>query len=144
MDGLNLKSVPFVTSSYSSSILLQLAYIAPERISQAILHVPSGIAHGPIMPMIKIIVQWLMYPLFPKRDRLINALQCMMTEINEDFLEFCDVMLRDYRMELRGPKEFTKRELKNFKAPTFVISARDDVFFLRIKLFQRQKKLFQI
>ena len=141
MDGLNLKSVPFVTSSYSSSILLQLAYIAPERISQAILHVPSGIAHGPIMPMIKIIVQWLMYPLFPKRDRLINALQCMMTEINEDFLEFCDVMLRDYRMELRGPKEFTKRELKNFKAPTFVISARDDVFFPADKVIPKAKEI---
>jgi len=82
-----------------------------------------------------------MYPLFPKQDRLINALQCMMTEINEDFLEFCDVILRDYKMELRGPKEFTKKELKNFKAPTFVISARDDVFFPADKVIPKAKAI---
>lgn len=143
MNGLNLESVPFVTSSYSSSILLQAASIAPERISQAILHVPSGIAHGPIMPMMKIIVQWLMYPLFPTREKLIKALQSMMTEINEDFLEFCDAMLRDYKMELRGPREFTKKELENFKAPTFVIAAKNDIFFPANKVIPKAKDIIQ-
>lgn len=84
-----------------------------------------------------------MYPLFPRRDKLIKALQSMMTEINEDFLEFCDAMLRDYKIELRGPKEFTRKELKDFKSPTFVIAAKDDVFFQRIKLFQKQRRLFK-
>lgn len=143
MDGLSLESVAFVTSSYSSGILLQTASFAPERISQAILHVPSGIAHGPIMPMMKIIVQWLTYPVFPKRDRLIKAFQSMVTETNEDFLEFCDAMLRDYRIELRGPKEFTKEELKNFKAPTFVIAAKDDIFFPANKVIPKAKYVIQ-
>lgn len=143
MDGLNLESVPFVTSSYSSSILLHLATIAPERISQAILYVPSGIAHGPILPMIKIMVRWLIYPLFPKRDRLINAMKPMMTEINEEFLEFCDAMIRDYKMELRGPKEFTKEELKNFKSPTFVIAAKDDIFFPADRVIPKANDIFQ-
>jgi len=143
MDGLNLKSVPFVTSSYSSSILLQTATIAPERISQAILHVPSGIAHGPILPMVKIMVDWLTFPSHPSRERLIRALQPMTTEINEDFLEFCDAMLKDYKMELRGPKEFTKDELKNFSAPTYVIAAKDDIFFPANRVIPKAKEVIR-
>jgi len=143
MDGLNLECAPFVTSSYSSSILLQVASIFPERISHAVLHVPSGIAHGPILPMMKTMVQWLTYPLHPSRDRLVKALHSMMTDLNEDFLEFCDAMLRDYKMELRGPREFSKKELENFTAPTFVIAAKDDVFFPADKVIPQAKNIIQ-
>ncbi|MBW9153497.1 alpha/beta fold hydrolase [Clostridium estertheticum] len=144
LDELGLKSVPFVTSSFSSGLLLQVAAIAPERISKAVLHVPSGIAHGPILPMItKLIIPWLIYMLFPNRNRLISAFAPMMTENNEDFLEFADVMLRTYKMELRGPREVSKKELKDFIAPTFVISAKDDIFFPADRVIPKSKTIFQ-
>lgn len=142
LNGLNLSSVPFVTSSYGAGILLQTASISPERISHAILLVPSGIAHGPILPMIyKLIIPWTMYKFFPTRDRLIKAFAPMMTEINEDFLEFTDAMLCNYKMELRGPREVSKEELINFNAPTFVIASKDDIFFPAHKVIPKAMKI---
>ena len=144
LDQLNLKCVPFVTSSFSSGILLQITAIAPERIAQAVLHVPSGIAHGAILPMItKLIIPWTIYTLLPNHNRLITAFAPMMTETNEDFLEFSDVMLRTYRMEMRGPREVSKEELKNFSAPTFVIAAKDDIFFPAYKVIPKAKTIFK-
>ena len=144
LDELKLKSVPFVTSSYSAGILLQVAAIAPERISQAVLHVPSGIAHGPILPMItKLMIPWILYMISPNRKRLIKAFAPMVTEDNKDFLDFSDIMLRTYIMEMRGPREISKDELKDFKAPTLVIAAKDDIFFPADKVIPKAKIIFQ-
>ncbi|AGK98126.1 alpha/beta fold hydrolase [Clostridium pasteurianum] len=144
LDQLNLKSVPFVTSSFSSGILLQVAAIAPARISQAVLHVPSGISHGAILPMItKLMIPWILYTIFPSRNRLLKAFAPMMTETNEDFLEFSDAMLRTYKMEMKGPREVSKEELKGFIAPTFVIAAKDDIFFPADSVIPRAKTIFQ-
>lgn len=92
--------------------------------------------------MLKIMVRWMTYPIHPSREKLINAFNPMTTEINGEFLEFCDVMLRDYKIEMRGPKEFTREELKNFTAPTFVIAAKNDIFFPADKVIPKAKAMF--
>lgn len=144
LDVLGINSIPFVTSSYSSGILLQTAAIAPQRISHAILHVPSGIAHGSVLKiMTKLMIPWILYILFPNQKRLIKAFSPMMTELNDDFLKFSDIMLRTYKMEMRGPREVRKEELRNFLAPTFIIAARDDIFFPADKVIPKAKEIFK-
>lgn len=143
LDGLKIESASFVTSSFSSGMLLQTASMAPKRIRQAVFHVPSGIAHGPIFPMLKIMARWMTYPICPNRKKLIDAFKPMTTEVNEEFLEFCDAMLRDYKIEMRGPKEFTREELNNFTAPTFVLAAKNDIFFPADKVIPKAKGMFR-
>ena len=46
-------------------------------------------------------------------------------------------------MELRGPKEFTKEELGNFKAPIFIFVAKDDIFFPADRVIPKAKTIFQ-
>jgi pimeloyl-ACP methyl ester carboxylesterase len=142
LDGLGLENSPMVSSSYGASIVLQTAAIAPERISSAALCVPSGIAHGPLLPMmVKLVAPWMLYGFFPNRDRLLRAFQPMMTEVNEEFLEFTDAMLRYVKMEMRAPRELSKEELAGFMAPTLVIAAREDIFFPASKVLARAREI---
>ncbi|HMB83053.1 MAG TPA: alpha/beta fold hydrolase [Terriglobales bacterium] len=142
LDGLGLESVPVVASSYGASIVLQTAAMAPQRVSGAALCVPSGIAHGPILPMMcRLVVPWMLYGLRPTRKRLLQAFAPMMTEVDEEFLEFTDAMLRHVKMELRGPRELSKKELSGFSSPTLVIAAQDDIFFPADRVLPRADEI---
>jgi pimeloyl-ACP methyl ester carboxylesterase len=142
LDGLGFESVPFVTSSYGASIVLQAAAMAPQRLSGAALCVPSGIAHGPLLPMLsQLIIPWMLYGLSPTRERLLKAFEPMMTDVNEDFLEFTDAMLQHVKMELRGPRELSKKELSGFSSPVLVIAAQDDIFFPANRVLPRAHEI---
>lgn len=143
LDALKMNRAAFVTSSYSSSIFLQLACLAPERISKAALHVPSGIAHGSLLPILtQLMLPWLVYRLRPSRAKLEKAFLPMMTEVNEEFLEYTDMMLRHYKMVLEPPREIKEKEIESFQAPVLVIAAKEDIFFPASTVIPRAKKLF--
>ena len=66
LDHYEEKKISFVVSSYSSSMFLSFAKRWPERVESALLLVPSGIAHGPVLPMMgKMVVPFLKYYLRP-------------------------------------------------------------------------------
>lgn len=142
LDGLGFERIPFVTSSYGASIVLQTAAAVPRRILGAALVVPSGIAHGPVLPMMyKLVLPWMLYGLSPSRERLLQAFEPMMTEVNEGFLAFTDAMLRHVRMEMRAPRELSRQELIGFTSPALVIAARDDIFFPADRVLARAHQI---
>lgn len=141
IEKLDMVSVPFVVSSYSSAMMLSLAKVHPEKILKAVLLVPSGISHGPIMPIIqKQMIPFITYAINPTRKRLQKTFEPMMTEEDEVWYEFFNLILTSYKMELRSPREFKRSEMLNFNAPLFIIPARQDIFFPQNRYCQRQKK----
>jgi pimeloyl-ACP methyl ester carboxylesterase len=144
LDGLKMDRAAFVTSSYSSGMLLQAASLAPERIAKAALHVPSGIAHGPLLPIVtKLMIPWIVYRLRPSRSCLEKAFLPMMTELNEEFLEYTEMMLRHYKMVMEPPREIRKEEIEKFLSPVLVIAAKKDIFFPASKVIPRAKQIFR-
>ena len=138
-----MKSIDFVVSSYSSPMMLSLAKIHPEKISKAVLLVPSGIAHGSIMPIIqKQMIPFITYAIKPTKERLRKVFEPMMTEEVEVWYEFFNLILTEYKMELRSPREFKKSEMLRFKAPLFIISAKQDIFFPPKQVLSKAKEIF--
>ena len=143
LDELKITSIPFVVSSYSSAMMLTLAKVAPEKISKAVLLVPSGITHGSIFAIIKKqMLPFMTYAIKPTEARLKKAFEPMLTEDDDLWYEFFHMILTTYKMELRSPREFSKMEMSKFSAPIFIIAAKDDIFFPQDKVFIKADKLF--
>lgn len=128
LDGLGLASLAFLGISFGGGILLDTAAFAPERISQAVLLVPTGIVMGSFLKVAsRLFLPWFLYRLFPSPERLRRAVRPLM-EPDEDFLQFFDVVLRHVKFAVTPPGPFAKEELQNFRAPTLVLLAKDDLF----------------
>ena len=135
--------VSFVVSSYSSSMFLSFAKCFPQRIDKAILLVPSGLAHGPILPMIKkMVIPFVRYYIRPDEKLLDDVLEYMGGKDEEIWREFFDLMMSAYRMELRPPKEYKKEELRYLDAEVFIIASKSDIFFPADKVFDRARDVF--
>lgn len=57
-------------------------------------------------------------------------------------LEFFDIMMSTYKMEMRPPKEYRKKELENFHSPLIIFASDEDIFFPANRVFPKAKKLF--
>ncbi len=143
LDILKLDKIPFVVSSYSSAMLLSLAQVAPQRIEKAALVVPSGIAHGSLMPILSSMTVPMLKYYFVQSDRSFKKImQLMATEDDEQMEEFFKLMMSSYKMEMKPPREFSKSDLKNFTAPLILFASDDDIFFPANRVFQRAKEIF--
>lgn len=143
LSALKLDNVMFVVSSYSSAMMLSLAKVHPERISKAVLLVPSGIAHGSLTTIIwNMSIPFIKYYFHPERKTLEGIMNTMVTEVDDIWCEFLDLMMTSYKMEMRPPREYRKNELLNFTAPVLIIASSEDVFFPDYKVFAKADKIF--
>jgi pimeloyl-ACP methyl ester carboxylesterase len=134
LDGLGLEAPAMIGPSYGGGIVLRTAAYAPERIGAAALVVPSGLATGSALRMLReIVLPALLYRLRPSRNRLLRAVQPMFTEpaatLDADLLALIDAVFRSVRLERSFPRNATAAELAGFTAPTLLIAAEDDLFF---------------
>ena len=144
LDKLNVDKIPFVVSSYSSAMLLILAKVSPEKISKAVLLVPSGIAHGSILSIVrKQMLPFMTYSIKATDTRLKKAFEPMLTEEDAIWYDFFHIMLTDYKMEMRAPREFSAKEMENLKAPLFIIASNEDIFFPANRVFTKADKIFK-
>jgi pimeloyl-ACP methyl ester carboxylesterase len=143
LDCMHIKKISFIVSSYSSAMMLSLAKISPNRIDKAVLIVPSGIAHGAIMPMMsKMALPFMKYYFAPSEKSLNGILDIMASEGDELWREFFDLMMSSYKMEMRAPKEYKKNELKSFYSPIIIFATNDDIFFPANKVFTKAEEIF--
>lgn len=143
MDNMKLQKSLFAVSSYSAAMLLSLAKISPERIEKALLLVPSGIAHGKIAPMMsKMVMPFMKYYFKPNPSTLKTVVETMVTESDDLWCEFLDVMMSSYKMEMRPPREFSKKELAGFNADIILFASENDIFFPASRVFPKAKPLF--
>src|SRR5215207_1688871 len=131
LDGLGLERVPSVGPSYGAGIILRTAAYAPERVSRAVLLIPSGIANGSLWGMVsEMLVPMLLYRLTGRESLLVRAVRPMFTEEPEDdVVELCGAVFRNVKLERQMPKDTSREELEEFLAPTLLLAAENDIFF---------------
>lgn len=145
LDKLEIKKISFVVSSYSSAMMLSLAKVSPNRIDKAALVVPSGLTHGPILPIIKkTAIPFMKYYFLQTENSLNKIMDIMASENDNIWREFFDLMMSSYKMEMRPPKEFKENELKGFNSPIIIFASNDDLFFPANKVFPKAEEIFKI
>jgi len=120
-----------------------LAKIYPERISKAVLLVPSGIAHGALLPiMLSMSIPFIKYYFRPLEKTMDGIINTMVSDGDDLWREFFELMMSGYKMETRIPKFFKKEELTRFTSPVFIIASKEDIFFPDVAVFSKAEKLF--
>lgn len=144
LDTLGITRCMFAVSSYSSAMLLSLAKLRPDRISKAVLLVPSGITHGPLLPiMIRMTVPFMKYYIHPSSQNLDGIMETMITEGDNTWRKFLHLMMSGYKMEMRAPKEYKAEELNGFISPILIAASQEDIFFPADRVFQKAGRLFK-
>jgi pimeloyl-ACP methyl ester carboxylesterase len=143
LDHYNIEKPNLIGPSYGAGIILRTASYAPDRISRAVLLVPSGIATGSMGKMMfKIVFPMLKYKMFPSEKRLRKAVNPMISdEIDEISLNVIGSIFLYVKLETKMPKLTTADELANFKAPTMVFSSEHDIFFPAEKINSKAKQI---
>ena len=99
--------ISFAVSSYSSAMFLSFAKRYPEKVRSALLLVPSGIAHGSVLPMMgKMVVPFMKHYFSPSGKTLDAVIESMGGKGDSIWKEFFDIMMFSYKMEMRLPREY--------------------------------------
>ncbi len=124
-------------------MFLSFAGMYPENVRSALLLVPSGIAHGSVLPMMgKMVVPFMKYYFSPSGKTLDAVIESMGGKGDPVWREFFDIMMSSYKMEMRPPREYKKREMISFKAPLLIIASEKDIFFPASRVFRRAREIF--
>ena len=143
LDHYNIDKISFVVSSYSAAMFLSFAKLFPKIADKSLLLVPSGIAHGPILPMLgKMVVPFIKYYSNPSEKTLDAVIETMGGNGDAIWREFFDLMMSSYKMEIKPPKEYRRKELASFKAPLLIIASPNDIFFPADRVFSKAGKIF--
>ncbi|MHB0871639.1 MAG: alpha/beta fold hydrolase [Chloroflexota bacterium] len=146
MDGLCLPRAAAIGPSYGAGILVRTAACAPNRISRLVLMVPSSIVNPPILPVVfRIVIPMALYRLFPSRSGLMNAILPMFTEgerIDDIADEVSKGAFDHVKVEPQMPRIATAEDLAGFDAPTLVLAAERDIFFLGRAVLARARRIF--
>jgi pimeloyl-ACP methyl ester carboxylesterase len=146
LDGLGLENPAFMAGSYGAGILLNAAAYAPERISKAVVMIPSGLVSIPWRTMFfDLMLPLIAYRLTPNRERLMRVLRPMFLEcpIPEKVIEVTEAVFEHVRIEPEMPRNVTREEMAPFKAPVLVLAAENDRLFPARKVVARAEEVFQ-
>lgn len=143
LDSYGIDRISFAVSSYSSAMFLSFAKQFPKRADKALLLVPSGIAHGAILPIIsKTAVPFIKYYFRPQSSSLKSIIEVMGGSDDKNWEEFFDLMMSSYKMEMRPPKEYSKNELRRYKGPVLIAASDNDIFFPSDRVFAKADRIF--
>jgi pimeloyl-ACP methyl ester carboxylesterase len=146
LDGLGLPQAAFMAGSYGAGILLRAAAVVPERISKAIIMIPSGLVSIPMHTMFfELLIPLMLYQLAPSRKRLIRIIRPMFVDepISEMVLETTEAVFEHVNIEPEMPRNVTREELARFTAPILVLAAEKDRLFPAQKVLARARQVFQ-
>lgn len=144
LDALGLQQPALLGGSYGAGILLRAAVYAPERISKAVLFIPSGLVSIPASTMLYLL-GWLgLYRLAPTPGRLKRILWPMFKDepVDEEVLEITEAVFRLVHIEPEMPRNVRREELTDFKAPTLVLAAEKDGLFPAESVVRRAREVF--
>jgi len=143
-DGLALDSVPIIGVSFGGAVALDLAIVAPQRISKAILIVPGGFTgsrFAAVPLLFRLFLPWHAYRFFPDRSRVAGVVHPLAWEMDDDWYDYFDVILRHVRWLIPPPGPFSPDDLKDFRAPVAIYAARDDIFFPGDALLEEARRV---
>lgn len=146
LDGLGLPQAAFMAGSYGAGILLRTAVVAPQRISAAVVMIPSGLVSIPLRTMLfELLIPLMLYQLAPSRERLIRIIRPMFVDepIDEMVLETTEAVFEYVNIEPEMPRNVTRAELARFTAPVLVLAAEKDRLFPARQVLARAPQVFQ-
>jgi pimeloyl-ACP methyl ester carboxylesterase len=130
--------------SFGGAIALDLAALAPNRISKAVLIVPGGFRgnNSTYLPLLfRLFIPWHAYRLFPERGRVAKTVHPLAWEMEEDWYDYFDAILRHVHWLIPPPGPFSEADLNAFRAPVAIYAARDDIFFPGDALLEEAHKV---
>lgn len=146
LDGLGLPQAAFMAGSYGAGILLRAAAVVPERISAAVVMIPSGLVSIPMKTMLfELLIPLMLYQLVPSREGLIRILRPMFVgePIDEVVIETTEAVFQHVHIEAEMPRNVTRDELARFTAPVLVLAAERDRLFPARQVLARAPQVFQ-
>lgn len=144
LDSLGVESLPILGISFGGAVVLDLAAVAPHRISKAVLIVPGGFkgsALGAVPLLFRLFIPWHFYRFFPDRARVAQVVHPLAWEMDEDWYDYFDAILRHVHWLIPPPGPFAQEDLRNFHAPVAIYAAREDIFFPGDALIEEARKV---
>jgi pimeloyl-ACP methyl ester carboxylesterase len=144
LDGLDLPQAALVGGSYGAGILLRAAACAPERISKAVVFIPSGIISIPLSTLLTLLAALARYQLQPSRENVRRLMQPMFAAepVEALALETTEAVMRYVHIEPEMPRNVTRAELVRFRAPTLLLAAEKDQLFPGAAVLRRARQVF--
>lgn len=132
LDELGIDRADMASASFGSSIALDLAAIAPERVGRMAMVVPAGLT--PRIPYFQIysslVLSWMAYRHLPIRRSLPTIAAPLCRSLSQDNLEYLDIVIRQtafWRHRPAGP--FLAADLSGYRDPVFLVLAKRDILF---------------
>ena len=143
-DELGLEKPAVMGGSYGAGVLLNTAVFAPQRISKAILFIPSGIVSFSMKTMATMLGGLVAYKISPSMAKVDRMLRPMFLDepIDEDVRKISEAVFRLTKIEANMPRNVTPQELAAFNAPTLVITAERDRVFSARDVSKRAGEIF--
>ncbi|PKV50430.1 pimeloyl-ACP methyl ester carboxylesterase [Aquimarina sp. MAR_2010_214] len=140
---LNIQKANIVGISYGAFIAEKLIAYSPQSIEKCILVVPSGIVNGSIWESTKKLTFPLIRWRITKNEKHLKSFLSAFVPIEDDFLiRMLSLIMKGIKLDTRIPKLLKPKATRNFKAPVYIIAAKNDVYFPGEKVAKRSKELF--
>ena len=145
IDGLGFEKMICIGGSYGGGVLVKLMCFAPQKISKAILLVPSGICNVSTASIIFTMgIPMILYIMTQKEKWLKRAILPMAItekEIDESTLEMVRYSFNHVCVKAGMPSNVKMADMQNYTAPTLLITGEKDVMFPGEKVIARAKNI---
>lgn len=145
IDGLGFKQMICIGGSYGGGVLAKLMCVAPQKISKAVMIVPSGICNVSTANILfKLGIPMTLYIITKSEKWLKRAILPMAIyecEIDESTLTMVRSSFRHVRVKAGMPSNVSVAEMINYKSPTLLIAGEKDILFPGERVIARAKKI---
>lgn len=142
---LGYKKMICMGGSFGGGVLAKLMCVSPEKISKAVLLVPSGICNVSIANiLIKLGIPMIMYIISRSEKWLkksILPLAIDEKEIDESSFEMVRLSFENVCVKAGMPSNVKIEDMKNYRSPTLLIAGKKDIMFPGEKVIARAKQL---
>jgi pimeloyl-ACP methyl ester carboxylesterase len=145
IDGLGFKKMICMGGSYGGGVLMKLMCVAPQKILKAILLVPSGICNASNASiMFTMGIPMILYKITQNKKWLMKAILPMAideNEIDESTFEMVKCAFDNVCVKAGMPSNVKATDMKNYTAPTLLLTGEKDVLFPGKKVIARAKTI---
>jgi pimeloyl-ACP methyl ester carboxylesterase len=145
MDGLGFTQMICMGGSFGGGVLMKLMCVAPQKISKAVLLVPSGICNvSKVKILFSMGIPMILYIITQKEKWLKKAILPMAideNEIDESTMEMVRCAFNNVRVKAGMPSNVSVSDMKSYYAPTLLITGEKDIMFPGEKVIARAKTI---
>lgn len=132
-------------ASFGGGILLKLMQYAPDKVSKAVLIVPTGIANTSMATIIsKLGIPMIKYLLHPDKKNLVRAiipLAAVESDIDDNNIDMIGTAFKYVKMNAGFPSNAKASSLSMCNAKTILFCGDKDILFSSEKLIKRAKEI---